>query len=72
MTCLTKHNIPETQIIQLTEHKNLPPSLNNYKKASLEQQRGRSTLSCWLGYGLTTFGDDIIIIKDYVLLLLAV
>ncbi len=54
MTCLTNHNIPETQIIQLTGHKNLP-SLNNYKKASLEQQRGRSTLSGWLGHGLTTF-----------------
>ncbi len=42
------------KIIQLTGHKNLP-SLNNYKKASLEQHRGRSTLSGWLGYGLTTF-----------------
>ncbi len=46
MTYLTKHNIPETQIIQLTGHRNLP-SLNNYKKASLEQQRGRSALSGW-------------------------
>ena len=34
-------NIPETQIIQLSGHRNLL-SLNSYKKASLEQQRDMS------------------------------
>ncbi len=38
VTCLTKNSVPETQIIQLTGHKNLQ-SLNSYKKASLQQQK---------------------------------
>ncbi len=38
VTCLTKNNIPETQITQLTGHKNLQ-SLNSYKKATLQQKR---------------------------------
>ncbi len=41
VTCLTKNNIPETQIIQLTGHKNLQ-SLNSYKKATLQQLRDMS------------------------------
>ena len=38
VTALTKHNVPETQIIQLTGHKHLQ-SLNAYKKASMDQQK---------------------------------
>ena len=38
VTALTKHNVPETQIIQLTGHK----SLNAYKKASMDQQKDMS------------------------------
>ncbi len=41
VTCLTKNSVPETQIIQLTGHKNLQ-SLNSYKKASLQQQKEMS------------------------------
>ena len=41
VTALTNKNIPETQIIQLTGHKNLQ-SLNSYKKASMEQQKDMS------------------------------
>ncbi len=41
VTCLTKNSVPETQIIQLTGHKNLQ-SLNSYKKASLQQQKKMS------------------------------
>ncbi len=41
VTCLTKNSVPETQIIQLTGHKNLQ-SLNSYKKASLQQQNEMS------------------------------
>ena len=36
ITALVKNDIPETQIIQLSGHKNLH-SLNSYKKASMEQ-----------------------------------
>ena len=41
VTALTNKNVPETQIIQLTGHKNLQ-SLNSYKKASMEQQKDMS------------------------------
>ncbi len=41
VTYLTKNSVPETQIIQLTGHKNLQ-SLNSYKKASLQQQKEMS------------------------------
>ncbi len=41
VTCLTKNSVLETQIIQLTGHKNLQ-SLNSYKKASLQQQKEMS------------------------------
>ncbi len=40
---LTKNSVPETQIIQLTGHKNLQ-SLNSYKKASLQTAKGN--VSC--------------------------
>ena len=41
ITALVKNDIPETQIIQLSGHKNLH-SLNSYKKASMEQQKDMS------------------------------
>ena len=41
ITALVKNDIPETQIIQLSGHKNLH-SLNCYKKASMEQQKDMS------------------------------
>ncbi len=41
VTCLTKNSAPETQIIQLTGHKNLQ-NLNSYKKVSLQQQKKMS------------------------------
>ena len=41
VTTLCKENVPETQIIQLTGHRNLQ-SLNSYKKASLQQQKEMS------------------------------
>ena len=41
MTTPCKENVPETQIIQLTGHRNLQ-SLNSDKKASLQQQKDMS------------------------------
>ena len=38
VTAFAKNNVHETQMIQLTAHKNLQ-SLNFYKKASMEQQK---------------------------------
>ena len=41
VTTLSKENVPETQIMQLSGHRTLQ-SLNSYKKASLQQQKEMS------------------------------
>ena len=43
ITTLAKHDVPDTQIVQLSGHRNLQ-SLNAYKKASLQQQKDMSHL----------------------------
>ncbi len=41
VTNLTKSNVPDTQVMQLSGHRNIQ-SLNAYKKASLQQQKEMS------------------------------
>ena len=43
ITLLSKQNVPDTQIQQLSGHKNIQ-SLNSYKSASLQQQKQMSRI----------------------------
>ena len=63
ISTLAKHNVPETQIIQLSGHRNLH-SLNAYKTATIDQQKEMSHILSVGCYGESTTNRSSIMKTD--------